>query len=291
MNCWQCGAQIPPDAGFCRACGAFLRPRSAPVSRPDVASPNPPLGPPRDGADSSNPLAAPSAECPSQSPTPAPGGYHAEAGSALPEVTATGTRSWAPPPQPPWAPAQSRTATPAVPETAAGPSSLGDIAAAAGAGFVIISLMLTWYQVTITAAGMQFYQSLFSRLFPGAASELGGLTGPLTLSVSALDKEAGGWRWAIIVVSAVLVLEVLLAVGSGVARQVSPTWPHASILLVLTVVNLILVAAAFFARPGGGTSSLYLTVSNGIGAYLGLVAAIVAFGGGVAQIMRSSSSR
>jgi hypothetical protein len=156
---------------------------------------------------------------------------------------------------------------------------------------VIVSLLLTWYRVTITPAGMQFYQSLISRLFPGAGSELGGLTGPLTFSVSALDKEAGGWRWVILVVSAVLLLEVLLALGTGVAQQTAPTWPHASILLVLTVVNLILVVAAFFVRPDGGTSSLYLTVSNGVGAYIGLVAALVAFGGGLARFLRSPSSR
>jgi len=140
---------------------------------------------------------------------------------------------------------------------------------------------------------MQFYQSieraLFSRLFPGAGSELGGLTGPITLSVSALDKEAGGWRWAILVVSAVLLLEILVALSTGVAQQASPTWPHASILLVLTLVNLILVAAAFFVRPYGGTSSLYISVSNGIGSYLGLVAALAAFGGGLARLLKGSS--
>jgi len=160
---------------------------------------------------------------------------------------------------------------------------------------VIVSLMLSWYRVTITVAGVQFYQSLeralFSRLFPGAASGLEGLTGPITFSVSALDKEAGGWRWAILVVSTVLLLEVLLALGTGVAQQASPTWPHASVLLVLALVDLILVAAAFFVRPGGGAPSLYLSVSNGIGAYLGLVAALVAFGGGLARLLRSSSSR
>ena len=38
MNCWQCGAPLPPDVGFCHACGAFLRGRSAPANLPDPAS-------------------------------------------------------------------------------------------------------------------------------------------------------------------------------------------------------------------------------------------------------------
>jgi len=169
-------------------------------------------------------------------------------------------------------------------------STVGDAIAAAGTGFVLLSLLLTWYRVTITAVGVQFYQSLeralFAHLFPQATAALGGLAGPLTFSVSALGKEAGGWRWAILVVSIVLLLEVLLANGTGVARQVSPTWPHAATMLVLTVANLILVAAAFFNQPYSDAPSTYLSVSHGIGAYLGLAACLVACGGAVARLAK-----
>ena len=144
----------------------------------------------------------------------------------------------------------------------------------AATGGMLLSLLLTWYSVTITAVGMQFYQSfkraLLYRLFPAAASGVGGLSGPLTISVSALSKEAGGWRWAILVVSIVLILEVLLAIGSGVARQAAPSWPHATILLALCVVNLVLVGAAFFNLPYSDVPSSYISVSHGVGSYLGL---------------------
>ncbi len=165
----------------------------------------------------------------------------------------------------------------------------------AATGGVLLSLLLTWYSVTITAVGMQFYQSLeralLYRLFPAAASGVGGLSGPLTFSVSALSKEAGGWRWAILVVSIVLILEVLLAIGSGVARQAAPSWPHAAILLALCVVNLVLVGAAFFNLPYSDVPSSYISVSHGFGSYLGLAAALVALGGAVARILRGPASQ
>jgi hypothetical protein len=95
---------------------------------------------------------------------------------------------------------------------------VGDVVAAAGTGLVLISTFLTWYSVTLTSLGVQFYESLeralFSRLFPQIAAGLGGLTGPLTFSVSVLGKGAGGWRWAILVVSIVLLLEVIVRIPS-----------------------------------------------------------------------------
>jgi hypothetical protein len=169
---------------------------------------------------------------------------------------------------------------------------MGDVLAGAGTGFVLIAVLLTWYRVTITPLGVQFFESLeramFSRLFPQVAAGLGALRGPLTLSVSALDSAAGGWRWAILVVSIVILLEVCLAVSSGATKQASPSWPHAPILLMLTVANLILVVAAFINLPYGETPAGYLTVTRGIGAYLGLVAGFIACGGAVAVLVKSS---
>ena len=131
----------------------------------------------------------------------------------------------------------------------------------AATGGVLLSLLLTWYSVTITAVGMQFYQSLeralLYRLFPAAASGVGGLSGPLTISVSALSKEAGGWRWAILVVSIVLILEVLLAIGSGVASRPRLAGHTQRSLLALCVVNLVLVGAAFFNLPYSDVPSSY----------------------------------
>ena len=103
----------------------------------------------------------------------------------------------------------------------------------------------------------------------------------MTFSVSALGSGAGGWRWAILVVSIVLLLEVLLAISSSTRSQYPSAWPHTPIVLVLTVTNLILVGAAFLSRPYGDTPSSYVTVAPGIGAYLGFLAALVACGGAI----------
>jgi len=168
---------------------------------------------------------------------------------------------------------------------------VGDVLAAAGTGILLISMWLSWYSVTITPEGVRFFESLerafLSRLFPQVASGLGSLTGPLTSSVSALGEGAGGWRWAILVVAIILMLEVLIAISSGVTKQALPTWPHASVLLVLSVANLILVTAAFFDLPYGGAPAAYLTVSRGVGAYIGLLAALVAFAGAVTRLVNS----
>jgi len=192
-----------------------------------------------------------------------------------------------------WAPAQSPALSSSRP--ASGPSSTaGDIVTAAGTGFVLISLLISWYKVTITAAGLSYVESLeralFPRLFPGLSAGLGGQTGPFSTSVTALGKGAGGWRWAMLVVSSVLLLEILLAVGSGASRPTSPAGPHTAIVLVLTIANLILVAAAFFTLPFSGSPPAYLTVTRDTGAYLGLLAALVACGGAVARIVKSPGS-
>jgi hypothetical protein len=168
---------------------------------------------------------------------------------------------------------------------------VGDALLVAGTGVVIVSLFLTWYRVTITAVGMQFYQALLSHLFPQTALSLGGLTGPLTMPVSALGKEAGGWRWAILVVSIVLVLEVVLAIGSGVTRQIAPAWPHTTIVLVLSFANLVLLGAAFFNLPYNDVPSAYISVSHGIGSYVGPAAGILAFGGALARAFRPPAGK
>ena len=169
---------------------------------------------------------------------------------------------------------------------------IGDVLAASGAGLVLISLFVTWYNVTLTALGVQFYESLekalFARLFPQIANSFGGLTGPLTFSVPALGTGAGGWRWAILVVSIVLLLEVLMAVSSSTRSQLPPTWPHSGILLVLTVSDLILVVAAFFSVPYSGTPNGYVTAASGVGAYLGLLAALLACAGAVTVLVKSA---
>ena len=298
MTCWQCGAPLPPDVGFCRTCGAFVRPRSVPVNRPGLRTP----GAPQKPAGSFPDVAAappPSSSVPgfelsppfSTRSTPSSVGG-AAAVSFVPGTAATPSTSWPAAPATAWL-SPSSTARPGIASAGvATNSNVGDVFAGVGTGFVLISLLLTWYRVTITPLGVQFLESLeralFSRLFPQAAAGLGGLRGPLTLSLSALDRAAGGWRWAILVVSIVIFLEVLLAASAGTTRQSAPTWPHTAILLVLTVANLLLVVAAFVNLPYGGTPAGYLTVTRGLGAYLGLVAGLIACGGALVVLVKGS---
>ena len=171
-------------------------------------------------------------------------------------------------------------------------STLADVLAGVGTGFVLISMLLTWYSVTITPLGVEFFESLERALFSGLFPQISGVleATPLTMSVSPLDKAAGGWRWAILVVSIVILLEVLLAVSSGAAKSLASSWPHTGVLLVLTVANLFLTLAAFVSLPYGGCLSGYLIVTRGVGAYLGLVAALVACGGVVSVLVKSSPS-
>jgi len=256
MICSQCGLPLPPDVGFCRACGAFVRPRSA--SGNQMTTPNPS----QSAAVTSFPATT---AVPTSSPWPTASGATGASASL--------TRS-APPPG-----------------RQAPPSTLGDVLAAAGAGLVLVSLFLTWYSVTLTALGVQFYESLerafLSRLFPQIASSLDGLTGPLTFSVPALGSGAGGWRWAILVVSIILLLEVLLAIASSARSQSPPSWPHTVIVLLLSVSDLVLVLAAFFSLPYGSAPSSYLSVAPGVGAYVGILAALLACGGAAVGLAKS----
>lgn len=56
----------------------------------------------------------------------------------------------------------------------------------------------------------------------------------------------------------------------------------------MSVGELVLVLVAFFSLPYSSAPSSYLNVAPGVGAYVGLVAALVACGGAVAGVARSS---
>lgn len=208
------------------------------------------------------------------------------------EGAAAAASRWPVVPGPTWVNAPvSPVASP--PGRPAAPSIFGDVLAAAGSGLVLISIFLTWYSVTLTALGVQFYESVerafLSRLFPQIANGIGGLSGPLTFSMPALGSGAGGWRWAILVVSILLLLEVLLAIASSTKSQSTPGWPHTAVLLLLSVSDLVLVLAAFFSLPYGSAPSSYLSVARGVGAYIGLLAALLACGGAVVGLAKSTS--
>ena len=298
MTCWQCGAALPQDAGFCRACGAFVRPRNMPVSGMGPATLGGSRRPSSAGTDDtaaqiSSSTAARTRPRPPFAASSTPGSLAESGETKTASATHATESSWSGA-SAAWRPPTSRPQAGIASSGTDSDSSLGEVLAGVGTGFVLISMLLSWYSVTITPLGVEFFESLeralFSRLFPQVSSGLGGLTGPLTITVSPLDKAAGGWRWAILVVSIVILLEILLAVSSGATNRSVSTWPHTAIISVLGVANLLLVVAAFLALPYGGAPAGYLTVSRGVGAYLGLVAALIACAGAIAVLLKNSPS-
>ena len=142
MTCWQCGAPLPPDVGFCRACGAFVRPRSGPVNTPGftVRSPQSPPGPLSERA------------------APSPSSSASESAATL--SGATPSTAWPPAaPVAAWGSSSSAAHAGTLSSGLGQRSNLSDLLAGVGAGFVLISLLLTWYSVTITPLGVQFFES------------------------------------------------------------------------------------------------------------------------------------
>jgi len=141
-----------------------------------------------------------------------------------------------------------------------GAAQLLDLTAVISAAVLIGSLFMTWYQ--------------FGMSFPTTSGAFAGI------SITALGGFAGGWRFAILAFAIATIVEV--AVNTGFARSGGDfEWPHRPLLALLCGVNLVLVLAAFFAFPAvlGAAGTLYyglIGTSRGGGAYLGLVAALVA---------------
>jgi len=126
----------------------------------------------------------------------------------------------------------------------------GDIIASIATIVIFISLFLPWYS----------YGS-----------------GGVTLALTALGTGAGGWRILILILC-------ILVVGYLFARTLLPrgarlALPHWQVLTVVTAINGILVLLAFLVKPGANL----LSVSWDYGAYIGLIAAIVAIIGGVVR--------
>lgn len=171
----------------------------------------------------------------------------------------------------------------------------GDLVALCGSVIVAVSVFMGWYSITISAAGMRYYErvvqglarSIFGSSF--AASHLP--AGPSSTTLSAVDHNAGGWRWAILVIAAVAAVELLLTVISVSSSRRSPGWPHEAFAVVFSVTNLILVVVAFSDSPSTGLPAGLVTSSPAAGAYIGLLAALAAAGGGVATAVATSRRR
>ncbi len=105
---------------------------------------------------------------------------------------------------------------------------------------LFISLFLSWFGITV-----------------------------IGVSVTASGVSAHGWLYIVMIIC---ILEIAyLALRAGWDHlPVSMNFPHLTVMLVATIVNLVLVFIAFIDKPGGSG------VGWEFGAFLGLIAAIVA---------------
>lgn len=104
----------------------------------------------------------------------------------------------------------------------------------------------------------------------------------ITASGSGLD--AHGYLYITLILAIVLVGYLVLRAGwADVAARIS--LPHEGLILAATAVNLLLVLIGFIAKPGGSI------VGWDWGAYIALIAAIVAAAPGWVPLIRSRTQR
>ena len=253
MTCWQCGAPLPPDAGFCRGCGAFARPRNVVGNSPGTSQPGL----------SQSPVALPPAAVSARTPSP----WLATSAPASPALRPG-----------------------AVPSELAPASMLGDVLVAAGAGFVVISLFLTWYSVTLTTVGVQFYDRSNGPVFPLSADCQQFRRAYGTHDVLGVGTRIGSRRLAVgdpCRVDRPLAGSVAgdqfeheKSVPFGLASHADPPRPGSY--------------ESHPCRRGLSEPALWRHVvqrcamrAPGIGAYLGFLAALVACGGAIAGLVKS----
>jgi hypothetical protein len=110
---------------------------------------------------------------------------------------------------------------------------------------------------------------------------------PPQLSVSALGGGAGGWRFLILVMAIIVLLYLLSRTLDVVAKAVPSHWP---MLVGLTAFQGLLVLIGFFANPLSILDSLGSS-SWAAGAFLALIAAIAAVGGGPGYAGKQEAAR
>lgn len=136
-----------------------------------------------------------------------------------------------------------------------------DLVQCAAAAAVLGSLFMPWYELGYSTSGVG-----------------------VNLSLTALGSHAGGWRWLILVVAIVILVGGLAGVLANVAE--SGAWPHSGLQALLGMALLGLVVAAFFTSPLPNVGLFGIPGfgrSAGSGAYVGLVAAVLAAYAGVGR--------
>jgi hypothetical protein len=136
-----------------------------------------------------------------------------------------------------------------------------DLLAFLGTAALLGSLFMPWYQISESFDGLS-----------------------VSLSLTPLGQHAGGLRWAMLVLSIATLVE--LAVTALIFRFHSrDAWPHRSLLALLCLVNLAVVIWAMVASPFAEALGAFNGTSLGPGAYLAIVAALLATGAAIARLV------
>ncbi len=123
---------------------------------------------------------------------------------------------------------------------------------------LLISLFLPWYTVSAPTEAII-----------GVTVRDGG-----SFSMDAFGGH--GWAWIIFILGLAVLAYLVIQAGLETTPVRLPVSP-APALLGLTGLNLLLVFLAFLVTPGTGDSVIKVSIGWGIGAFLGLICAIVAF--------------
>lgn len=123
---------------------------------------------------------------------------------------------------------------------------------------LLISLFLPWYTASVPSTTIN-----------GVTVGGGG-------SVSGNAFNGHGWVWIVFIVGLAVLAYLIMQAGFETAPVRLPFSPVQT-LLGLTGLNLLLVLIAFLVKPGTGDALIKVSIGWGIGAFLGLICAIVAF--------------
>lgn len=189
------------------------------------------------------------------------------------------------PAQPAWPAAQAGTAATPRPQITFSLSRLrlGDLIAGGGSLLLLIALFLPWYSAhrsavtrTPSPADIVHLESLAVAICGGSSSCLNNNNAP---AISALHGGAGGWRVLILILAIITIVYLLI-------RAFLPTEPrlpvqHWQLALGLTALTTVLTLVALLANPLSALDGFGATATLGVGAIIGLIAALAAVAGSI----------
>jgi hypothetical protein len=257
--CGSCGTEMPEGTRFCGRCGS-------PSQQPAEAGPT----------------AATGESQPAQAAWPP-----AATGQSQPPQTSwpAGATGQSQPPQAAWPAAQTQSTAASPRQVSFSLSRLrpGGLIAGGGSLLLLITLFLPWYSAhsspvtrTPSPADIAHVESLVAAICGGSLSCRNSNNPP---AISALHGGAGGWRLLILILAIVTIAYLL--VRAFLPREPRLPVQHWQLATGLTSVTAVLVLVALLVNPLSALNGFGDTATLGIGAIIGLIAALAAVVGSV----------